>query len=287
MPLMLVDGLANLSNQADLPTFNPDALQSLTSQIQRDLQKSKKPASKVPPTGNGRGQEGKKDKNKNKKQDDIEVKKPNGARSSGTIVKSNRKSFPDAGQKRGIKRLRNGELKATQPAQFNTKSDKGSSKRQFKGRDQRGKQSVDLRDEIRALGGSEEDYELVVNAGSESEYEGPHDKITEGKLLKDVKNFVGGLGITAVQEDDASTESSDHGGEAHSDARDDEFHVGDASKIRSKLEGQAKGHTRDKDAKPTSKSRGKTVRRVFEALYPYTVANGLVASTTSLRMARS
>ena len=59
-----------------------------------------------------------------------------------------------------------------------------------------------LHDDILALGGTEEDIELIEDVDSESELEGPGSKPMNGKLLKDLRKLVQDLGVQEAGRDD-------------------------------------------------------------------------------------
>ncbi|MCJ1475998.1 hypothetical protein MMC13_004662 [Lambiella insularis] len=55
--------------------------------------------------------------------------------------------------------------------------------------------NIDIKEEALALGGTKEDVELVKDAGSDSEIEGPKSMVVDGKLLKELRRLAQDMGI--------------------------------------------------------------------------------------------
>ena len=72
---------------------------------------------------------------------------------------------------------------------------KSSSDKYNKSKVKDSRPDVDLNDEILALGGTEQDLDLIENADSESEMEAPSSNIKNGKLVQDLQRLVRGLKV--------------------------------------------------------------------------------------------
>ncbi|MCJ1388653.1 hypothetical protein MMC18_001502 [Xylographa bjoerkii] len=66
-----------------------------------------------------------------------------------------------------------------------------------------------IHDEILALGGTQEDVDLVENFGSDSELEGPDSNTFDSKLLKDLRRLAKEAGAHTVERSDSAVSSED------------------------------------------------------------------------------
>lgn len=166
---------------ADMPTFDENALTALTARIEKGFGKKTKGDTPVNITKNGDHKEGGKAK-----------------------LKLNGKNSEPS---RGTKRDAQGNAKP--PAKHEKKS-KSKSKAQDTNREQKDDKAV-LLAEILALGGTEEDLELVADAFSDDEEVDAGSKTAPDKSFKkDLAAFVAGLGIEgAVAADDEEPEIED------------------------------------------------------------------------------
>ena len=108
----------------------------------------------------------KKDKNPSR------VERMKESKSSGDVPSAVKAPPQDAGP-RGKKRSRDGQEKATAPAG----------------------DALDLAEDVRALGGNDDDLALIQDLESESECEGPMKATQSEKLARDLRSFVKGLGL--------------------------------------------------------------------------------------------
>ena len=142
----------------DLPKFKPDALTSLAKKIHESLGKhgleSKKNVKRKTTKGKEKGEK------------KVPLKPP----TSGNVVTPNSTEKVDSSEKgQGKKRLRNGQVKRDESK--HNAAPKKAQRREIVSKPGKDGDSK-LRDDILALGGTEEDYRLIQDAGSDSEIEG-------------------------------------------------------------------------------------------------------------------
>lgn len=127
---------------------------------------------------------------------------------NGNDHKTTRLPSSDAQQLKGKKRLRDGQLKEPSKSRRNVSNTRLGENAVTDGENIKS----GLEEEVLALGGTMDDYELVVGAPSESEMEGDDKKSVQAShksLGRDLQQFVRGLGIDKVdvQETDQSQKS--------------------------------------------------------------------------------
>ena len=191
------------SQTQDLPELSATTLQSLTQKIQKGFGDGKAPKA-------------------GKKKDDVRDGKPNKHRTPksksektsqdtlpGPIPNKDLKKRSDVGRfegsSQGKKRLRDGNFKDWESGKVRVSSYGQVPRGQMKKTTSLQEPDADLRAEIQELGGEDADFDLIAGAESESEVEGPQKRHMEGPFLKDLKQFVRGLGIQPQA--DASTDS--------------------------------------------------------------------------------
>lgn len=188
------------SNSDSFPTFDENALSALTSKIEKDFGKPK--SQKEPQHSNGREKE--KKSRIDRKANDTDSKKK-----SAELV-------------RGTKRDASGNKKVAAGLEMrhnaHAKDSSGGPK------DDR----TMLLQEILALGGTEEDLDLVADVLSDEEDEEPNAGGRDDKALqKEIANFAAGLGIQGgVSDDDIEvieTEEIEDGWEEASDLNSEEI----------------------------------------------------------------
>jgi len=179
-----------------LPSFDEQALTALTSKIEQQFGKGKPPKEQQPTTG----------------------KRSSNYESPGTEAKgrgTKGKARTQEKHARGIKRDAHGNAKA---------ADEPAAKRQKKQAKHQNGEERDgravLLEEILALGGTEEDLDLVADVVSDDEEEGSAPtNSTDKSLRKDLANFVAGLGIKGdAQETDADTVTDEEADNAWEEA---------------------------------------------------------------------
>jgi ribosome biogenesis protein MAK21 len=172
-------GPATGANSATLPSFDEKALSALTEKIEQGFGKSKTPHQLPDPTNGKPGKE----------------KLSKGRRDSDSMTKT---TEPE--RNRGTKRDAQGNVKA------GGKGKAENSRRETT--ENKGEKSNDrdvLLKEILALGGTEEDLDLVAGAASDDEDVGGNNASAQDKLLKkDLARFVAGLGIEGAAVEDPS-----------------------------------------------------------------------------------
>ena len=209
----------------DFPEFNSDALQMLKLNIEHNLKEKDKASkeSKYSRVKNER-KKAKVEEKGNKATDSqkIGVLAQTGASEQNSQPRNRLKIKQDANQstsksvKYNGKRLRNGDVKVlnlNQKGNGNAGSYKSGTVR-ANGSSSRS----DLRKEIEDLGGDEEDFDIVINAQSDSEIEGQDTKISGEEFGKDIRNFVQSLRINEVEQNEVD-ELSDIGYEGRDDAQ--------------------------------------------------------------------
>ncbi|KAL9101899.1 MAG: hypothetical protein Q9163_002894 [Psora crenata] len=211
---------------SEFPELGARTLQILKNNIQHNLKQANHPQAKpkAKRTNNKNSHSKVKDggqipENKSIKSRD---EKSSASRDSQGNGHGKRKQEPAPAnfQKQGSKRLRNGELKR----QTREQKDAGSGR--FGPEQSNGKATTDpdIRDEIKALGGTDEDYQLLAGIESECEVEGEtaaDNKKLDSKLAKDLNAYVQELGINRVERDaivmpsDAEEGAGDEDGRGH------------------------------------------------------------------------
>lgn len=215
----LVNGAPNLSD-TQVPDLKADALQNLTKKIQENFSKASQASEE---------EQVKTNHSKSKRAKGKEINRNTGNSLSGTSQTSklllnshDHKKTPlsasDAKQLQGKKRLRDGQLKRP--------SNSGRSLSQTRsGKNAvRGGENVksSLEEDVFALGGSIDDYELVAGAPSDSEMEGDDKKLVQAShncLGRDLQQFVRGLGIGKVD-----VHETDHSSMSEHAEEDADFH---------------------------------------------------------------
>jgi ribosome biogenesis protein MAK21 len=162
-----------------LPSFDEKALSALTEKIEKGFGKSKAPQ-QLGNTGSGSHKKG---------------KQSNGRSDSDSKAKGKNPEHH-----RGTKRDAHGNVKAGGKAKAESSS-RESNTNNGGAKDDR----AALLKEILALGGTEEDLDLVAGAASDDEdVEGANGQAQDKAFKKDLAKFVAGLGIEGAAVEDAS-----------------------------------------------------------------------------------
>ena len=179
----------------ELPNLKPDTLLSLTEKIQQNLKRA--PHERI------RKGPGVRSKNALKEESQQGTNLPVGATKPPTISKTSnpksaaKKTTQTPAPQTGKKRLLDGRIKVVS----NRKSDVNGTKLGSKSEKAR-RESFDIGEEILALGGTRDDYELIAEALSDSEIEGDGVDQSEGPrdhLQKDLARLVKELGVEKAQ----------------------------------------------------------------------------------------
>lgn len=207
-------GAPGSSKENQLPDFNPDALQSLTQKIRENFKKTNNPPPKIA---------------------HVKPKKKENTRSHGVDIEPDLKAVtprskpkepskgknppikqkPAVAQKetQGKKRLRDGKIKE-QSRPTNGKSQTNSIPLGSRASKSAPRAFVGLEEDIRALGGTDDDFKLVADVGSDSEVDGDQSdngKSSGGQLKSELLQMVHKLGIDKVdhEEEVETSESED------------------------------------------------------------------------------
>jgi ribosome biogenesis protein MAK21 len=173
------DSKAATNADDELPSFDEKALFALTEKIEKGLGQSKAPQQSRDTTG-GNSKQGKESK----------------ARRDSTSKSKTTKSELN----RGIKRDAHGNVKG--PGQEKAGNTNRATKKTRGGANDAG---TVLLQEILALGGTEEDLDLVAGAASDDEnLDGDNAPATDKSFRKDLAKFVAGLGIEGPIDEDVS-----------------------------------------------------------------------------------
>lgn len=197
---------------AQLPEFKAEALLSLTKKINANL-------SKPPPPRITTGKYPKPEQKKTKVTTNPEISASPARKATrdtrGKLGANNAKSEPSpssiTSQKQGKKRLRDGQEKNSKHTGNGIKNIQNEEQANHDSRTTNSK----LQEDVLALGGTLDDYKLVVEADSNSEMEGNDMEISKSPSKiskKELLNFVRDLGIDKVDVEDAE-ESALSGGE--------------------------------------------------------------------------
>ena len=191
------------------PKFGAGALESLKEKIQDNLTQTSSPQSKRKVETSMKKEKEDKIKSRRKASRNVGFKSQVKGSTSPLNSQSNDQEIPNQKQslaplrEQNKKRFRNGEIKNQTPGQKG-KEDVYSTRLGKKGSNTDTGTSYDIRAEIKALGGSDDDYALITGTHSESEIEGDDvddGKISDGNLAKDLKKLVQKLAIDKFQYD--------------------------------------------------------------------------------------
>lgn len=207
------------------PDFNADALQNLTNKIQNNLLQTGNPSPK--PNNNAKPKKTRQDatsKAKGERKPQVEPKKSRPPKEQKASQPAQPRSHPQVVQPKSAqqngsnKRLRNGEIK--KPA---SKSDVNTIKIKKPRLNGASPPSNEiLRREIKALGGAEEDFELVAGVTSDSEVEGRTGVETDKSLSRELEKVIDRLGIAEARQDEEEDESEEGEEEEEPSVRDSE-----------------------------------------------------------------
>ena len=219
MPALLKDRPSSASTENQIPDFNPDTLRNLTEQIASNLQSQ----------GNGSilkdtaARSRTKPSNADKEIGEYAIKTPisSSAASNGITAKGNQKPTVASKTSQAKKRSRDGRIKETSdgmrgenfgPNKPETSQPQNSKKKIRSDIDN------NIHEEMRALGGTKEDVNLIANLMSDSEIEDeearPSKEIVHG-LEKEVLQLDRQLGVDRVSQKEVMADSdSDEAEEA-------------------------------------------------------------------------
>jgi ribosome biogenesis protein MAK21 len=174
----------SVSNAAEVPSFDEAALSSLTNKIEAGFRTAA--VSKAHPQPDG--------DSVNLKLSGASIKGPQKIKEHGKRTENGKKRDAEGNVKQSV----NGSLSNRKIAKDRRKDGKTDD-------------SSILLQEILALGGTEEDMELVAGADSDEEDDkGGSDQpaAVDSKFTKELSKFVSGLGITRITQEDASASGS-------------------------------------------------------------------------------
>ena len=193
------------------PAFNADALQSLTKNIQNNLLQTGNASPKPNSAKPKKQRQDASPKTKGNQKSQVEPKRSRQPKEHRASQPAQPRSQPQvvppksAQQNRSNKRLRNGEIK--NPA---SKSDVNTitiNQARLNGATPPSNET--LRREIKALGGTEEDFELVTGVASDSEVEGATGVETDKGLSRESEKVINRLGVAEARQDDDEEDSEE------------------------------------------------------------------------------
>ena len=211
MPALLKDHHTSGSTEHQIPDFNPDTLQSLTEQIASNL----KSQGKGPILKKIAARSKTKPLNANKEFGEHAIKIPvsTSAASNGITAKGNQKPTVALKPSQAKKRSRDGRIKESSDG---TKGKNVGPSKPETSKHQTSRKKIgsdidnNIDEEIRALGGTKEDVDLIANLMSGSEIEdeeaGPRKELGDG-LEKEVLQLVRQLGVDRVSQKEVMTDS--------------------------------------------------------------------------------
>ncbi len=189
------------SEGAQLPQLGLHALQDLTQSIQDKLkQTNPKTNSEIPTTKSKRKKNEKVKKGLKREVRSQEKELTLSAQANGHAPSTRQKPTPVQDLQRGKKRLRDGQEKLYSSGK---KSNVNGTKLGSRLKNGAASGHSGIQDEIRALGGDEDDYDLVANIQSDSEFEDMKNgkvKTVEGNLTKELQKMVEGMGMDNVDQ---------------------------------------------------------------------------------------
>lgn len=209
------------STEDQIPEFGSDALRSLAENIKSNIKNQGKRAivKDVAARSKTRAPNAKKKIEGHEAKDPVSTYTVQAA-SNGTTPRRKQKPIVKASQ--GKKRLRDGRIKEeSHGAKFDNFN---STKLGTRYREIRSDTDINIDDEIRVLGGTKEDVELIANVMSESEIEGeeanPSNNLGNG-FEKEILQMVRSIGIDSVAREELMADSeSGKGGEGEEQDKD-------------------------------------------------------------------
>ncbi len=178
-----------------LPNLKPDTLLSLTEKIQQNLKRA--PSEKTRKAPVVRSQNGPKEESHQRIDLPVRAIEPPTIPKTGNLKSVGKKITQTPTSQSGKKRLRDGQIKVVS----NRKSYVNGTKLGTK-KDKAPSESFNIEEEILALGGTTDDYELIAEALSDSEIEGNdvgQAKAPQSDLQKDLARLVKELGVENAQ----------------------------------------------------------------------------------------
>ena len=196
-----------VSSENDVPDFNPDTLRSLTEKIESNLIHPNKrgfskgtptkPKTKIPNFGEEHRQHG------------ITPSKSKSAVSSasnGSMIRGKQKPAGTLESSQRKKRLRDGRVKGE--GHWKRSNDVNSIKLGSRNRNTGSNNDINFDEELRALGGTKEDVDLIAEIASGSEIEGEEASLSSGSgLEKETLQLIRQLGVDRVGKRDLLAES--------------------------------------------------------------------------------
>ena len=191
--------------EKDFPEFNLDALQILKDNIEQNLGESGTALTKPEPSKYTKKRK-ETEKKRHETKFSLKTKERAHAQYSQPRNLSQKKqdtnpSAPEPTKKTNM-RLRNDDINVSNPDEKGT-GDAGNGNSGIRATNGTSSSIFDLRKEIQALGGDEEDFDLVANAQSDSEIEGQDFKTSGEKFVKELGGFLQSLGIDKIEQNDA------------------------------------------------------------------------------------
>lgn len=211
MPLSLRDYRSSASTENHIPDFNTDTLRNLTGQIANNL----KSQGKGPILKDKAARSMTKPSNTDKEVAEYAIKTPisNLAAGSGITAKRNQRPTEASKPSHAKKRSRDGRIKERSDG---TRGKNVGPNKPETSQPQNGKKSVgsdidnNVDEEMRALGGTKEDVDLIANLMSDSEIEdeeaSPRKDSVDG-LEKEVLQLVRQLGVDRVSQKEVMADS--------------------------------------------------------------------------------
>jgi ribosome biogenesis protein MAK21 len=175
-----------------LPSFDEKALSALTEKIEKGFGKKTKAPQQLADNGNGNHQK---------------ARPSNGRGESDSRTKAKKSEH-----NRGKKRDAQGNVKAAGKGKAESSSRETNTKNGGANEDRDA-----LLKEILALGGTEEDLDLVAGAASDEDVEEDNVQAQDKSFKKDLAKFVAGLGIEGAAVDDVSEPEAEPEEEAEED----------------------------------------------------------------------
>lgn len=204
MPGKVKRTAAGPTQDLELPEFTSAALSNLTQKIESSLKKQtngtvSKGSTPKPRKNGSKDHEG-------QSATPVEVTKPrptSKSKTNGTTsARSKHESAAPPKMEQGKKRSRDGKIK--EPGDLRRKGNVNGMKLGAKPQKPMATGEVDIEEDVRALGGTREDIDLVDNAASDSELEGVAEDVAGPDLKKELHQLIRQLGVDSVAQQDAS-----------------------------------------------------------------------------------
>lgn len=210
---------ATVSQETELPSLKPEALWSLTKKIEVNLKKAPvERASKTPQLKPPKARKTKDSNSRPTELSEAKVKTTAKSRNGGVTQSAPKLPLPVPQRPEGKKRFRDGQIKGPD----NSRSEVNKIKVTGRESSKASRHNLNIEEEILALGGTKDDYQLIADALSDSEIEG-NDMDIHSVPLDDMQREL----LRLVKELGVEKAHAQEQGDPQGEEQDDSFEDGD------------------------------------------------------------